>query len=320
MQTAIENFPSQFHFQPVIENKSRLKKAKQVIVLGMGGSHLAADLIQLFDPSFPLRIHSDYGLPAMDKKILKESLILASSYSGNTEEVIDGLQIALKQKLNVAVLAVGGKLIEIAKKQRLPYVQMPNTGIQPRSALGLSLIGMLSLLGQKNLLKQCREVANMNAKKIQKSGEAFAKKLLDQIPVIYSSKNNMALAYNWKIKLNETGKIPAFYNIIPELNHNEMTGFDIKDSIKHLGEKFHFIFLQDPEDHPKNQKRMRVTSALYKKRGLHVTMLSLKGKTRFEKIFSSLLLADWTAVALANHYGLESEQVPMVEEFKKLVG
>lgn len=319
MQEAILNFPKQFGYTPKIENLKKLKKTKNFIVLGMGGSHLAADLIRVYNPALSLHIHSDYGLPAMDAKFLKQNLIIASSYSGNTEEVIEGLELARKQKLPVAVLAVGGKLIELAKKYGLPYVQMPHTGIQPRSALGFSLLGMLALMGEKKALSEARAVSALRFTSLQGDGKRLAKRLEGKVPVIYTSRKNMAIAYNWKIKLNETGKIPAFYNIFPELNHNEMTGFDVKPASKKLSEKFYFLFLKDATDHPQNQKRMKVIAKLYKDRGLPVEILELTGKNPWVKIFSSLLLADWTAVSIADMYGLESEQVPMVEEFKKLI-
>src|SRR3989338_7534914 len=123
----------------------------------------------------------------------------------------------------------------------------------------------------------------------------------------------------WKIKFNETGKIPAFYNVFPELNHNEMTGFDIKDATRALSEKFHFIFLKDPEDLDKNQRRMSITEKLYQYRGLKVSTVGLSGNNRQERVFSALILSDWTAFYTARSYGLEAEQVPMVEEFKKLM-
>ncbi len=119
--------------------------------------------------------------------------------------------------------------------------------------------------------------------------------------------------------MNETGKIPAFSNVFPELNHNEMTGFDRKGKTKDLSGKFCFIFLSDNADHPQNRKRFEVTKRLYEERGLVVHSLPLQGTTRSEKIFSSLLLADWVAYHTALQYGVEPEQVPMVEEFKKLI-
>jgi glucose/mannose-6-phosphate isomerase len=287
----------------------------------MGGSHLAADIVHSYNPNIQLLIHSDYGLPGCDVKTLKNSLVIASSYSGNTEEVIEGLETARKKKLAIAVIAVGGKLLELAKKYHLPYIQIPNTGIQPRSALGFSLVALLTLMNDKKALREARQLSTMlKPKSLESAGKLLAETLQNTVPVVYSSQVNAALAYNWKIKLNETGKIPAFYNVLPELNHNEMTGFDVVESTMPLSKNFKFLFLADSSDHPKNQKRMKIVEKMYQKRGLNALFVPLKGKTRFERIFNSLLLADWTAVYLASYYGLESEQVPMVEEFKKNIG
>lgn len=320
MQTAIENFAQQFSFSPKIENKNKLKKYKKFVVLGMGGSHLAADILKLYKPTLSMTIHSDYGLPTLDEKTLKESLIIASSYSGNTEEVIEGLERALQKRLPVLIIAVGGKLIEIAKKQKLPYIQMPDTGIQPRSALGFSLLALLLAIGDTKALQETHTLAkSLKPRNFEKSGMALATRIQNKVPVLYASRSNAAIAYNWKIKLNETGKIPAFCNVLPELNHNEMNGFDVNTKSKKLSQNFYFIFLTDKTDHKQIQKRMKVTAKMYTNRGIACEMIELKGKTLWHKIFASLLLADWTAVSIASFYGLEAEQVPMIEEFKKLI-
>ena len=320
MQDAILSFAKQFSFKPVIQNKQNLTQKKQFIVLGMGGSHLAADVLLAHTPSLPLLVHSDYGLPPLSQTELKNTLIIASSFSGNTEEVVDGLRLALHKKLSVAVLSVGGTLQTIAERRKLPFIQLPNTGIQPRSALGFNTLALLKLMNQSTLVKEAAALSkHLDPKKFQSVGEALAKKIKGKVPVIYTSRRNSAVGYNWKIKLNETGKIPAFYNVFPELNHNEMTGFDVQPTSKHLSESFYFLFLKDSSDHLQIQKRMHVMEKLYKRRGLTTHALELTGKTGFEKIFSSLLVADWTAVSVAAIYGLESEQVPMVEEFKKMI-
>jgi len=319
MSQAIKNFASQFVYEPTIENARSLKKYDHYFLIGMGGSHLAADLAMLADPNLPLTVHSDYGLPSTILQA-KKPLVIASSYSGNTEEVIDGMKTALKKKIPVAVIAVGGTLIAYAKKQNLPYIQLPDTKIQPRCALGFSLRALLKLMKDERGLKETKKLAHtLHPDDLGKHGQTLAKTLRDAIPVIYASRQNQAIAYNWKIKLNETGKIPAFYNILPELNHNEMNGFDRQPTTKALSEKFHFIFLTDPKDHPRIQKRFAILEQLYTQRGLPVSVVSLQGKTIFEKIFSSLLLADWTALYTAEHDNLEAEQVPMVEEFKELM-
>ena len=321
MKSAILNFPEQFGFTPKIENKTAFKKADKFIILGMGGSHLAADIIAAFRPEKNIIIHSDYGLPLLPEKKLKDYLLIASSYSGNTEEVLDGLNQALNKGLNVACAAVGGKLLETARERKLPFVEIPNTGIQPRAALGVSLRALAKIMGDEEILRDTSELEKtLEPKKLEEKGKELAGEIKNKMPIIYTSRKNAFIGYNWKIKMNETGKIPAFVNIFPELNHNEMTSFDIADSTRKLSQNFYFIFLKDDKyDHPKIVKRMEITAGLYRKRGLPVKTIELSGLNHFHKIFSSLLFADWTAFYTAKRYGLEAEQVPMVEEFKKLI-
>lgn len=320
MSDAIKSFAEQFSYHPAISG-GKIKKYKKYILSGMGGSHLAADLARIYDPSLPIIIRSDYNLPMqLRDKELKETLFIASSYSGNTEEVADALKIALKKNIHSAVISMGGELIKLAKKHRLPYIQLPNTGLQPRSALGFSLKALFKILGNDKALKECGALAKkLNPAGLEKVGKILAEELKNFVPIIYSSRANKALAYNWKIKFNETGKIPAFYNVFPELNHNEMTGFDVTESSKHLSQNFYFLILKDKDDNKKIIKRMEILAQLYKNKGLKVKIIALSEKNKLEKIFNSLLLADWTAVRIAELYNLESEQVPMVEEFKKLI-
>jgi len=320
MEDAIKNFAAQFEWEPKVENSDKWKPYDKFIVAGMGGSHLAAGLLEIIKPGLDVVVHRDYGLPDLSKKELTGRLLIASSYSGNTEEVIDAFDEAVKKGLNLAAISVGGKLIERAKKAHIPYVVIPQTGIQPRSALGFSLRAMLKLMGLEELLKESSKLAQeLKPQELRQEGSRLAEKLKDQVPVIYASRRNFSLAYNWKIKMNETGKIPAFYNVFPELNHNEMTGFDVTESSRHLSKIFHFLFLKNENDHPKIQKRLEITAELYRQRGLVVEVMELTGKSVMEKVFRSLVIADWTAVRLAEIYGLEAEQVPMVEEFKKLI-
>lgn len=320
MREVFLNFGEQFAYQAKINNIEKYKKAKRFIVLGMGGSHLAADVIKSYLPELRLTIHKRYGLPAMSNCQLREHLIIANSYSGNTEEVYEGLKIAHAKKMNVMVIAVGGKMIKFAQKNNLPYIQLPNLGIQPRAALGYSIKAMLKAMNQSKAYDDFASLAKtLNGKKYETKGKSLAKKLKNKVPIIYSSEANLALAYNWKIKLNETGKIPSFYNVLPELNHNEMNGFDVASSTKKLSQNFHFIFIRDNKDHKQVQKRMVVLEKLYKKRSLPVTNIKLEGKGRAYQLFSNLVIADWLSYYTAQQYGLEAEQVPMVEEFKKMI-
>jgi len=320
MYEAIKNFNKQFLYEPEIKNQETLIKKSSFVAVGMGGSAHALLLLKTWKPELDITIHRDYGLPNIPIEELKNKLIILSSYSGNTEEVIDAFQKAKDKNLAMAVIATGGKLLSLAEENNVPYIKLPATGIQPRSALGFSIKAFLKFIGEEDELKKIDILATtLNPTDYEKNGKTLAEKMKNHIPVIYTSNRNLSLAYIWKIKLNETGKIPAFYNIFPELNHNEMNGFDVKDSTKELCNKFHFIILKDTEDNPKILKRMEVLEKLYKNRNLQIETIELKEKDIWHKIFSSLILADWVAYYTALGYGLDPEQVPMVEEFKKLI-
>ena len=267
MHNAIKNFSEQFSYQPEIQNKEKLLNYQWCILVGMGGSHLAADILKIYNPSVHMTIHEDYGLP-YPAEMLKNSLVIASSYSGNTEEVIDAYKKAKEQGIALAAVSVGGKLIEMAKEDGIPYIQLPDTGIQPRSALGFSLKALMALMKEDKGLEELNMISDINPEDFEEEGKSIAKSLQGKVPVIYSSEINKPIAYNWKIKFNETGKIPAFCNAFPELNHNEMTGFDVVDSTKKLSENMCFIFLRDELDNPRIKKRMQVMKKLFEDRKL----------------------------------------------------
>ena len=315
MKEAIRNFPKQLKFEPKIENGENFKPAKKFIVSGMGGSHLAADLIKAWNPSFDMTVHHDYGLPAVD---LKKCLIIISSYSGNTEEALDGFNKAILEKLPLAAISIGGKLLELAKEHQKPYIQMPDTGIEPRSALGFSLVSMLKMMGQEKALSDIKNIS-FNMADLEEKGQALAQRLKNHIPVIYTSTANGPIGYNWKIRFNETGKIPAFCNTIPELNHNEMVGFDREGESKGLSDSFYFLFLKDNQDHKRNLLRMDITKEILEEKGLTVEILELEGKNAWEKIFTSLTMADWAAYYTAQIYKLEAQETAIITRFKNTI-
>ncbi len=320
MYESIKNFNKQFLYEPEIVNGKKLTGKKSFAVVGMGGSALAPLLLETWKPELDITITRDYGLPEIPLEELKNKLIILSSYSGNTEEVIDAFGEARKKELEIAVISIGGKLLSLAKENNVPYIELPNTGIQPRMALGYSIKAFLKSMGEEDELKEIGKLAiDLNPTEYEERSKTLAEKIKNNAPIIYSSNRNFPIAYNWKIQLNETGKIPAFYDLLPELNHNEMAGFDVKDATKKLSDEFYFILLKDREDNPKISKRIDILERLYKARSLQVEVIELEGKNIWHKIFSSIILADFVAYHTALLYGLDPEQVPMVEEFKKLI-
>lgn len=321
MEETIRSFAKQFEWDAKIENEKKIKRTGKYILCGMGGSHLQGDVMQNAYTGLDLSVYQDYGLPAWPDKVLKDTLIIVSSYSGNTEETISAFEEAIKKGYPVAVSTTGGKLLEMAKANEVPYVQIPDTGVQPRAALGYTFKALAAILGKEDIIHAATELgAALNPSEFEEEGKQLAKMIHGRIPIVYASNHNYAIAYNWKIKLNETGKIPAFYNVFPEVNHNEMTGFAGSEETKPLNDKFYFLFLRDEEDHSRIKRRMEVMAEQLQARKFPVKTIVTEGATKLQKIFTSLVIADWTAYHTALLYNNESEQVPMVEEFKKLLG
>jgi len=320
MEESIKKISEQFTYEPVIENQSAYTSSERFILGGMGGSHLAADILKTRRPGIELYVHRNYGLPPFDEDFLKSALCIASSYSGNTEETLSFFNEAYEKGLNIMAVSTGGALLERAKELGRPYIELPQTGIQPRMALGYFLIALATIIKDREVLSELGALAtDLKPKESRVEAVELAKSLENHIPVIYTSAENVWVAYNWKIKFNETAKIPAFYNVIPEVNHNEMTGFDSIESTRKLSAPFRFIFIKDSADHPLIRKRMDILEKLLEERGHEVISRELSGKTQLERIFNSLTLADWTALELSTLYGTEPEAVPMVESFKKLL-
>ncbi len=316
MRNAIIKQNEQLAFEPEIIQDT-LITYNTFIVSGMGGSHLAADIVQGISPALNIIVHKDYGLP-MQAFEQTDRLFIASSYSGNTEEALDGLDTALKNNIPSCAISIGGKLIERAETEKIAYIKMPDTGIQPRSALGFSIKALAKIMRQENLLQELTQLGRtLMPENFETKGKEFAYKIRDRVPLVYASSRNRAIAYNWKIKFNETGKIPSFTNVFPELNHNEMTGFDVTVSNALLSHNFTAILLRDKEDHPRIQKRMEILAKLYSEKSIPTYTVDFEGQNRLERIFSSLYLADWIAYYTAELYGADPNNVPMVEEFKK---
>lgn len=330
MHSEIEAFPQQFSYEPKVECPDQLGQYGRFLVLGMGGSHLAADLLRAWQPELPLTVHSDYGLPSFALSELRkgrpasgisaDTIVIASSYSGNTEETLDGFKLAREQGLPLAAISIGGKLLELARDWRMPYVQLPDTGIQPRLATGLQLRALLALMGRQDLALELTSLTHqLKPTVLEPEARTLATALSGHIPVVYGSTRNFPLAYYWKITLNETAKSPAFANVFPESNHNELSGFDIQPGTSSLAQPFQLIFLIDPTDHPQIQKRMNVLARLYQERDIPVTMQALGGSSLPHKIFSSVLLAILTAHELAARYKVEPDAVPLNDELKRLI-
>jgi len=315
MRKTILDFPKQF--KEGIERAKDIRvegRFENIIICGMGGSALPADLLVIFvnDLKLPFYIHRSYNLPPQADK---ESLIICISFSGNTEETISAFKEAQERKFKAAAITTGGELAQLAKKYNTPLASLPPVKIQPRWAIGYLFGALEKILSNSGVIKDSsgeifKIAENLKPLELEAQGKSLAKKLVGKIPLIYASNKFKSLARIWKIKFNENSKIMAFWNYFPELNHNEMVGYSEL-------ENFHVIVLRDSDDHPKILKAMELTANLLKEKGIEVNFVEIEGKSILEKLFNNLILSDWVSYYLAKEYKIDPAPVEIVEEFKK---
>lgn len=298
---------------------AKAEPVERVLVAGMGGSGLAGALVRAARLSaVPVQIHLDYGLPAETDP---STLVIASSFSGNTEETLSAFDAAKAAGAPVVGVSAGGELERRCAADGIPFVKIPADPptMQPRYATGygvgiitqlLATLGSASagavgaLAGLGTFLQSFMPTA-------RERGEALVPKLQAATPVVYAADRFADVARVWKIKINENAKAPAFWHVFPELNHNEMTGWE------HPQGPFHVVYLQAADDHPRVQKRLAVSEALLREKGISGSIVPIEGRNLVEQIFSTLLVGDWASYGLALGYGIDPSPVPMVEELKR---
>lgn len=297
----------------------------KVILAGVGGSVLAADIINdAFADKLkvPLQIDRYFTLPA---DITKNTLFIISSVSGNTEEPLEVLEEARAVSNNIAVLTGGGKLFSLGMNgnyptMRIPVEKEPN-GFQPRSALGYSVTYLTRFLYENGLMENpmpeltavpdfLRSLINIRAE-----AEELAGKLMRKIPLVYTDElHQLSVARIAKIKFNENAKVPAFFNSLPEINHNEMLGFLARVS------EFAAIYLHDPTSHPSIKVRYDIIQMAFKEKNIQNVDFhtwTMPGKITIEKVFAALLFTDWCSYSLALLNKTDPTSVNFIEEFKK---
>lgn len=322
-KAAIKDYPDQFFRALDFAKHINFKeKFDNIIICGLGGSALPADMTIAYlrskNITFPIIVNRTYNLPI---EASKKSLIIASSYSGNTEETTSCLKEAIKRKLKIIGVSKGGDVEKICFKHNLPHIKYPDDGplFQPRCATGYSFTTFTMILSKLGVIRGAKQEIEKLATFLKKTnqetkGKNLAQKIKGKIPIVYTSdfyKDSIARIF--KIKFNENSKTQSFYNYFPELNHNEMVGYT------NVIGRYYCIILQDPDDHPRVIKRMKITKDILAEKGIEAEIIKMKGKTTLEKIFSTNVLADWASYYLALEYKQDPTPVAMVEEFKDLM-
>jgi len=313
----IESYPRMILDAVTKVNKVKLPKYKfsKIIVCGMGGSAISGDLLKdLLRDSLPIQIQvsREYHLPSYADK---ETLVFCVSYSGNTEETLSQFVDAIKIGCKTISITSAGKLEEWSCKLDLPYVKVPQ-GIQPRAAISYLLIPMivylqnLELINFNEAIKESVDVIESLTDK--RDLDIIAESLLGKQIAVYASSPFSTIARRMKTQLNENTKIPARFDVLPELNHNEIVGYQ-SDT---LNNNLSVIILRDKDEPEEIKFRMELTKKLICKRAKMFEIWSL-GKSKLSKMFSLLYKTDYLSVKLAELYGIDTEPVPQITFLKK---
>lgn len=290
-----------------------------VIIAGMGGSSIAGLLLQSFLAEEKLHIYviQDYNLPEW---VDKHTLVMACSYSGNTEETLSAFKEARRKGNKIITITTGGKLEEYAKISRIPIVKL-SLGFQPRAAMTTQFFAMLRLLEKLRLINsragyvlKLKEDLKAQLGRLEYNAVVLSEKLVHKTPLVYTSRRFKAVGYRWKCQFNENTKIMAFNNVFPEMNHNEVEGLeDIRGN-------YHAIILRFEEDHRRIHKRMSLTKEIMLVKGITATEIGIRGPSLLSKLFSAIILGDLTSYYLAIRLRTDPSEVKLIEDFKKKLG
>jgi glucose/mannose-6-phosphate isomerase len=323
------DYPEQFKAGFELAKDIKLEgNFKNMVISGIGGSALPGNLLRTYLNDlykrknlhhFQIFQNRFYTLPP---ESYDQSINIICSYSGNTEETIASFNEALKNNLSCVGVSSGGEIESVSKKNNVPYVKLPvpYPDFQPRVGSGYFFSVMLQVLinqgiapDERSSIDQSVTQLTNSLSEIESLSKDVAKKLVGKTPVIYSSTQYKAIAMINKIKINENAKTPAFWNYLPELDHNEMLGFTLPQA------KFFILMYRDPSDHPRNVLRFEATSKLLKEKGLEVEIIDMKGENVFYKMFWSLMLGDFISYYLALEYHQNPTPIVMVEDLKKIL-
>jgi len=307
-----------------------------VAVLGMGGSAIGGDLVAGLvagDCQVPVIVHRNYDLPAW---VNQTSLVIASSYSGGTEETLSGWKAAGQAGARRIAITTGGVLAESARNEGTDLITFDYKA-QPRAALGYSFTLLLGLLHRLDLihnpeseLREALELLDQSAGEKAPSDSSFhnrarelSSSLEGTIPVILAAEHLEPVARRWTTQINENSKAWAFWNQYPELNHNMVVGLENPESIRQLAEKqggsrLRVIHLESAHYHAQTKKRMTITREIMEKTGIAVESVHLEGaRTRLDELLLMTWLGDYVSYELATAYQVDPTPVDVITDLKK---
>jgi glucose/mannose-6-phosphate isomerase len=302
-------------------DSARLEAAEAagVLVCGMGGSAIGGDLAAaaLGDRlGRPLAVVRGYGLPSWASS---DWTVLCSSYSGNTEETLACFDAAGELGARRLVASTGGALVERARDAGVPVVGLPGI-LQPRAAVAYAFAvaaKVAALAGVAPAIDPEIEaaptfLAEQSAALSARAGEVAAE-LDGRLPIVCGADLTVPVARRWKTQVNENAKLPAYFSEIPEADHNELCGWGGADA---TGARLAAVYLEDADQHPREQLRFELTAAAAAADGARVVRIETVGETRVARLLWAVMLGDLVSVNLAEARGVDPLSVEPIENFK----
>ena len=299
----------------------------KVVILGMGGSAIGGDLLKglISSLSRPLvLVQREYDLPDW---VDENTLVIGASYSGNTEETLSAFTQALKKNCKKLVISTGGRLSELAHQSSVPVFIIEHVS-PPRAALGYSLLPLLAIMQNLGFLSgEAAEVDGMvsalkmmclswqeDSPQDHNQAKTLAIRLFGKIVVIYGAGILTDVARRWKTQINENSKQWAFFETLPELNHNAVLGYRYPAG---TSDRIYVLFLRCQSLHPRTLIRYNITGELLEKSGIPYQYLDSQGGNGLKHVMNLLLLGDWVSYYLAMLNGIDPSPVPEIDLLKK---
>ncbi len=304
-------------------------RIRNIVITGLGGSAIGGDIMRSYlasDIDVPIVVNRHYSLPHF---VNQYSLVIVSSYSGDTEETLSAFDFAVARGAQVLVITSGGKLGAIAKDMKLPTIFIPG-GLAPRCALGYSFFPLLKLFIKLRLIDDRLNEINVTVTTIQHAVDIYsnydspdnqaleiARKIQNKIPIIYSAQDRFdAVNMRWRCQLNENAKVLAFGNYFPELNHNEIVGWE---QMPDLLKRFAVILLMNKDEHPRIQPRFKFTLETLKPLAADIIEYKAEEETLLARIFGLICLGDWVSFYAAILSGIDPFPIVKINALKKFL-